>query len=325
MLMEKTGNEIIIIAVCLHERQCHTAQLFDDSRKLFHTVAGRYDYGDEPDDVYRRHDNCGCSVTYENGRQRTFAFGKLRSFAKRNVRQDVWSKREWEAPEADAGAGEPVVFTKEQAAALQEKHGLTKLSRSDTINERSQLKHSNNDLSPFGSKSKTGSEFWPDEAKLNLYRMEKEISGGRTEIAVLFKSDGSEAFQKNGDASSVTFSKSERKKMVGCVLTHNHPNNTPFSHNDISFLLDNGLDEIRAVVDGGTYILQRTWHTVKNPPDLKTIKEEYYRLSNEIGGKYHEISAKEGRPFGKYLIRIEEDTVMALSKKYGLNFVLEVD
>ena len=35
----------------------------------------------EPKDVYRRHDNCGCSVTYENGRQRTFAFGKLRSFA----------------------------------------------------------------------------------------------------------------------------------------------------------------------------------------------------------------------------------------------------
>lgn len=81
-------------------------------------VAGRYAYGEEPDDIYRRHDNCGCSVTYENGRKR----------------QDVWSKREWEAPEPGAGAGDPVVLTKEQAKILQAEHGLTILSRNDTIN-----------------------------------------------------------------------------------------------------------------------------------------------------------------------------------------------
>lgn len=62
-------------------------------------MAGRFEYGEEPDDIYRRHDNCDCTVTFENGRKR----------------QDVWSKREWEAPEPGAGAGEPVVLTKEQA------------------------------------------------------------------------------------------------------------------------------------------------------------------------------------------------------------------
>ena len=72
-------------------------------------MAGRYEYYSEPKDVYRRHDNCGCSVTYENGRQR----------------QDVWSKRTWEAPEPGAGAGDPVVFTKEQAEKLQAEHDLT--------------------------------------------------------------------------------------------------------------------------------------------------------------------------------------------------------
>lgn len=62
-------------------------------------MAGRYAYGEEPDDIYRRHDNCDCTVTFENGRKR----------------QDVWSKRIWEAPEPGAGAGDPVVLTKEQA------------------------------------------------------------------------------------------------------------------------------------------------------------------------------------------------------------------
>lgn len=69
-------------------------------------VAGRYRYGEEPDDIYRRHDNCDCTVTFENGRKR----------------QDVWSKREWEAPEPGAGAGERVVLTAEQARELEEKH-----------------------------------------------------------------------------------------------------------------------------------------------------------------------------------------------------------
>lgn len=66
-------------------------------------IAGRYSYGTEPDDIYRRHDNCGCTVTYENGKQR----------------QDVWSKRSWTAPEVGAGAPPPTRFSPEQAVEIQ--------------------------------------------------------------------------------------------------------------------------------------------------------------------------------------------------------------
>ena len=75
-------------------------------------MAGRYAYGDEPGDVYGRHDNCSCTVTYESGRQR----------------QDVWSKRTWEAPAADAGADAPTVFTAEQAAEKQKQNQPTYLT-----------------------------------------------------------------------------------------------------------------------------------------------------------------------------------------------------
>lgn len=78
-------------------------------------MAGRYAYGEEPDDIYRRHDNCDCTVTFENGRKR----------------QDVWSKREWEAPEPGAGAGERVVLTKDQARELEEKHQLEVLTNGE--------------------------------------------------------------------------------------------------------------------------------------------------------------------------------------------------
>ena len=75
-------------------------------------MVGRYAYGDEPGDVYRRHDNCSCTVIYENGRQR----------------QDVWSKRSWEAPAEGAGADEPTVLTATQAAEIEAKHLPTVLT-----------------------------------------------------------------------------------------------------------------------------------------------------------------------------------------------------
>ena len=86
-------------------------------------MAGRFEYGDEPDDIYRRHDNCGCSVTFENGRQR----------------QDVWSKRTWEAPKEGAGAGDLTVLTEKQARELEAKHlpeVLTNGEKRDIMNIR---------------------------------------------------------------------------------------------------------------------------------------------------------------------------------------------
>lgn len=69
-------------------------------------IAGRYVYGDHPDDIFRRHDNCDCTVTFENGRQR----------------QDVWSKRTWDAndpQEVLQNASEPTVLPQDAAESLQ--------------------------------------------------------------------------------------------------------------------------------------------------------------------------------------------------------------
>ncbi len=62
-------------------------------------LAGKYHYPEDvPKDVYRRHDNCGCTVTYLNGRNA----------------QDAWSKTKWNVSDDEiermkkAGAREPV-------------------------------------------------------------------------------------------------------------------------------------------------------------------------------------------------------------------------
>ena len=48
-------------------------------------LAGDYDYGDVPDDIYRRHRDCHCKVTYS---------------LPDGFRQDVWSKKTWDTDDA---------------------------------------------------------------------------------------------------------------------------------------------------------------------------------------------------------------------------------
>ena len=79
--------------------------------KWCQALEGRYKYAEAPDDIFRRHDNCTCTVTYECGRQR----------------QDVWSKKTWQASEKElqqrreaAEAAKPVKISPEQARAINE-------------------------------------------------------------------------------------------------------------------------------------------------------------------------------------------------------------
>ena len=94
-------------------------------------IAGRYKYADAPDDIFRRHDNCTCTVTYECGK----------------MRQDVWSKRTWEASQKELHArkdaaeaakaideqSKPTVNTPEQAKELESKV-LDKSGKNSIIN-----------------------------------------------------------------------------------------------------------------------------------------------------------------------------------------------
>ncbi|TLW88114.1 hypothetical protein FFK04_07505 [Ruminococcus sp. KGMB03662] len=86
-------------------------------------LAGKYHYPEDvPKDVYRRHDNCGCTVTYLNGKKA----------------QNVWDKTKWNVSDEElermkkVGAREPIrlknkVVTKEPIRLVD------KSIKSDTI------------------------------------------------------------------------------------------------------------------------------------------------------------------------------------------------
>lgn len=89
------------------------------------SLAGRYLYADAPDDIFRRHDNCTCTVTFVNGRER----------------QDVWSKKKWKVYPILKVPYQPIKLKRNQAENLQKNQlakyiGLDNLAESGIIKER---------------------------------------------------------------------------------------------------------------------------------------------------------------------------------------------
>lgn len=61
-------------------------------------LEGEYDYGDAPDDIYRRHEFCRCVVTYKSER----------------IRQNVWSKKTYNVEKEDIEARKEVGSDKKE-------------------------------------------------------------------------------------------------------------------------------------------------------------------------------------------------------------------
>lgn len=168
-----------------------------------------------------------------------------------------------------------------------------------------------------------GSNAFSEEAKTKLYQCERIIAGNKYESAIIYDKNGNMVFKKKGNANSVSFTVEESKKMKGCVLTHNHPDGSVFSPEDINMLRVGDLSEIRACNKNGTFILRRCdkWH--KDISDLKKLDEKYWQAMNEVGDKYRDKAAQEGRSILFYLNDIDKDGMQLFCDRYGFEFIWE--
>lgn len=89
-------------------------------------LAGKYHYPEDvPKDVYRRHDNCGCTVTYLNGKKA----------------QNVWDKTKWNVSDDElermkkVGAREPIRL-KNKAVTKEPIRLVDKSAKSDIIKNK---------------------------------------------------------------------------------------------------------------------------------------------------------------------------------------------
>jgi len=172
-----------------------------------------------------------------------------------------------------------------------------------------------------------GSKNFTQHQQKHLQISEYYIRGNDYETAVLYDSKGRRTFSKVGSKNEVSFTKNEIKKMQNGVLTHNHPNETIHSPEDIAFMKNANLSEIRVCNKSKIYSIKRKsekW----NPEihDKDSIKIEYNNAMNESGLKYRDIAAQEGKKFSDYLLKSEEEGLKNFCDKFDLDFeILEYD
>lgn len=94
------------------------------SCKWCRSMAGSWDYGDEPKDVYRRHEFCRCAVTYQDGRSA----------------QNVWSKKQWESSaeemEERFRTDRPPTMSVEERQQAMEQRAKDLLLKTETLRAR---------------------------------------------------------------------------------------------------------------------------------------------------------------------------------------------
>lgn len=168
-----------------------------------------------------------------------------------------------------------------------------------------------------------GTSKWTDEKIQALFGAEQKSVNRKTEQAVLYGANGEILLQKTGDRGRVRFTHEETLKMRGGVLTHNHPNNSCFSPEDIHTLFNAKLSEIRVVTHDGVYRLQRPSIWPKQKYSLEIIEQIYYDIDKEIcsplyGEAYAgKISFLEAEKIGQI------EVIKEFGKRHGLAFEFE--
>ena len=80
-------------------------------------LAGTYEYGSAPDDIYRRHEFCRCTVTYQSGKKS----------------QNVWSKREWESSDVEIDRRKSVGADGQEQSAMERIEAAAQIERDRII------------------------------------------------------------------------------------------------------------------------------------------------------------------------------------------------
>jgi hypothetical protein len=122
---------------------------------------------------------------------------------------------------------------------------------------------------------------------MTLSKFESVIRNAATERAALVDTDGTVLQTFAGTDSHVKYD--DISQFKDKVLVHNHPNNSYFSPSDIQFASESNVSQIRAVVAGGTYILNRPkegWASVAVVADeYAKVMPKYNALLQQ--GKLH--------------------------------------
>lgn len=164
----------------------------------------------------------------------------------------------------------------------------------------------------------TGSDLFTEQEQKKLYQTERIISGNRYETAVVYDDTGKIIFKKKGSFDNVSFTKAQLSKLKGKIITHNHPSCSGLSADDIMFMQNHNLAEMRSCNMFGTHIMRPTKKSL--PVSYDVLDKRLDEIYNELANKYRDIAAQNGKSIVYYLQDIEVETMKTISKEHNFYY-----
>jgi lambda family phage portal protein len=149
---------------------------------------------------------------------------------------------------------------------------------------------------------------------------EEKVKSDTNESALVVGSNGEVLLEKQGNSMSVGFSQAEIDAIQqdgNAILTHNHPEDTSFSREDLIFAARNNLAEMRVVTEESIYVLQRPakgWADLKEMDVLIAQNQAAHFENTKQMYKAGKLTAEEA---GKTFIHeVAKDTAVWIGAKY---------
>lgn len=154
-------------------------------------------------------------------------------------------------------------------------------------------------------------------------RATERLIGKRKDVeqSVVYDKDMNRIMSKTGKFGEVVFTDKEVEKMKGCTLTHNHPNGTSLSPDDINLLRLAQLAEIRATTDDGTtFFMKQPKVWPKEIDTLEKIEAERKKFNEIAENKAAELII-EGKLERKDALRYTSyESNRLFADKYGIEY-----
>ncbi|MCR5731242.1 MAG: hypothetical protein K6G20_12930 [Ruminococcus sp.] len=255
-------------------------------------VAGRYEFGSQPEDIFRRHDHCNCEIDYDGQKLR----GEMNGNSKKWV----------EVPAEGAGAEPPKVLTRAESAVLSEKNKPVVFTQeqarklnNEKLNEifvnKPSIDNSGGSGIILGRGSGAGNpantdhtfekigevDFGDKKAVAkSLQEFEQKYKDSMIEHCRIFCTNG-EVYEVHGDLDTVGTTLLG-DKLKGSINEHNHVTGRSqysFSWDDIKTSVEDGSSIVMAFDEKYRYSMVFSGEKI----DLDEIEQVYIDCDNEVG------------------------------------------
>ena len=161
---------------------------------------------------------------------------------------------------------------------------------------------------------------WAKDAKDELLRSEKSLKNKKNEILEVYDANGNYVMTKRGGANSVRLRITDYLKLKGAVVTHNHPSGGSFSVNDIKFLKNTLISELRVSTQNYVYYIRKPEKWPKAINSSEKIEKAFSEIKNQLKPKYQKLYNEGVINKTQRHQLLSAEVNLEFAKRYGLEY-----